>query len=425
MSAKQRVLITGGAGFIGMHAARRFLGKGWNVAIVDNLVRPGTFVNLENIKKEGPLDFIKGDIRESDIWRRALAACAPKPNLILHLAGQVAVTTSIKDPKLDFEVNLASTINFLEHLRRLPAKSRPDLFVLSSTNKVYGNLSDISLRTTSTRYIFTNGTMAIGEDRPLDFHSPYGCSKGAADQYARDYFYSHGIPTTVLRQSCIYGTNQFGLEDQGWVAHFGIRAILKEPVTIYGDGKQVRDLLYIDDLISLFERVYQKRKIASGQIYNVGGGLSSTMSLLELLDHLSKRLNRPIHQRFEGWREGDQKIFIADISKSRRELGWKPAIPLNDGLERMLGWIEQNLPLIKSQLGLDEPKVQRLPRDATRRPTPAPRRDAASNINKRKIFFPASPDVGLLKNARNYSVRHSRAGGNLGPSKSGPRPSRG
>jgi CDP-paratose 2-epimerase len=260
-------------------------------------------------------------------------------DLVIHNAGQVAVTTSVADPRTDFEINAAGTFEVLEALRA--SRRRPPL-VFSSTNKVYGALEGLRSRRSGRRYALVGAPHGIGERFPLDFHSPYGCSKGAADQYVRDYARIYDLPTVVFRKSCIYGPRQFGVEDQGWVAWFTIAAVTGRPITIYGDGRQVRDILYIDDLVRAYRAAARRIDDVAGEVFNIGGGPRNTLSLLELLDMLGRFLGRPVPVCYEGWRPGDQTVFVSDIRKARRRLGWNPAITPARGVARLYRWIRAN-----------------------------------------------------------------------------------
>jgi len=335
---KRSVAITGGAGFIGVNAAESFMRDGWHVILFDNLSRKGTDLNLRYLQKQYPdqIDFILGDIRFDHF---PLLHAVARAELVLHLAAQVAVTTSITRPVEDFEINAHGTFNVLEAVRE--AGHKP-LVLYSSTNKVYGGMSDLGYVKTPTRWQFHDLPHGVAEDRPLDFHSPYGCSKGAADQYVHDYGRIYGIPTVVFRQSCIYGQRQFGVEDQGWVAWFLIAALLERPITIYGDGYQMRDLLHVDDLVAAYKRVATDASKAAGAIYNVGGGPARTLSLIELLAMLEERLGRKIPVGHSQPRAGDQPVFVADIRKIERELGWKPTIDPPEGVGLLLEWILNN-----------------------------------------------------------------------------------
>ena len=319
--AERRILITGGAGFLGVNAAIHLIKEGWGVTLLDNLSRPGTERNLKWVLTRYPtrVAFVKEDVRNTD----ALGQHVKHQDAILHLAGQVAVTTSLVDPNTDFDVNARGTLNVLEAVRN---HNHDAPLVFASTNKVYGKLD--------------HKDGPCKETQPLDFHSPYGCSKGAADQYVRDYARVFDMNTVVLRQSCIYGAHQYGTEDQGWVAHF-VHSILKErPLTIYGDGAQVRDLLDARDLSNLYATVIDKIAIARGEIYNVGGGAENQRNLLEVIDQIGEQTGRKPHYSFADWREGDQKFYVSDIEKARRDLGWEPRIDFDRGLRELIAWAE-------------------------------------------------------------------------------------
>ncbi len=318
---ERRVLITGGAGFLGINAAHHLIKEGWHVTLLDNLSRPGTERNLKWLLTHYPthVSFVKEDVRNG----AALAAHVSDQDAILHLAGQVAVTTSLVDPGTDFEVNARGTLNVLEAVR----VNNPEApLVFSSTNKVYGKLE--------------HAAGPCSEQQPIDFHSPYGCSKGAADQYVRDYARCFQMNTVVLRQSCIYGAHQYGTEDQGWVAHF-VHSIVKErPLTIYGDGKQVRDLLDARDLSALYALVIEKIDRTRGEVYNVGGGPANQRNLLDVIHKIGELTGRKPQYTFSHWREGDQAYYVSDVSKVERDLGWKPRIAFDEGLRDLIAWAE-------------------------------------------------------------------------------------
>jgi CDP-paratose 2-epimerase len=342
---KKKVFITGGAGFIGSNAAEYFLKNGYEVTVFDNFSRKGSEANINWLKKSfsSGLRVIHGEIRDTDITRMANAMKGS--SLILHLAAQVAVTTSVINPREDFEINALGTFNVLEAVRA--TKENPT-FIYSSTNKVYGGLEDIQTKETKTRYEFTNLPYGISEERNIDFHSPYGCSKGAADQYVRDYHRIYGLPTVVFRQSCIYGPRQFGVEDQGWVAWFIIALTQGKDITIYGNGKQVRDLLYIDDLVRGYDMAAKNIKITAGKIYNIGGGHNNTLSVWVKFRPLLERLfGRKIETKFEDWRPGDQPIFVADIRKAKTEFGWEPIVGVEEGVKKLYTWVTANKDLWK------------------------------------------------------------------------------
>jgi CDP-paratose 2-epimerase len=343
-----RTFITGGAGFIGCNLATRCLGQGNDVTIYDNLSRPRTEHNLEWLRSNAqfgaaPLTFVRGDIRDYEGLRQAMNTA--QPDLVVHLASQVAVTTSVKNPREDFEINALGSFNVLEAAR---SQSTPPAVIYASTNKVYGGMEDTVVVQEATRYRYRDLAKGVSEHQPLDFHSPYGCSKGAGDQYVRDYARIYGMRTVVFRQSCIYGERQFGVEDQGWVAHFVIAAAMNRPISIYGDGKQVRDLLYVQDLINAYEAAWSHLDIASGQVFNVGGGMDNTLSIWSefgpLLDQLA---GRQIKVQYGDWRPGDQPVFVSDNSKAKQVLGWEPRMSVRDGVRRLWDWVNANPGLFK------------------------------------------------------------------------------
>ena len=330
-------LITGGAGFIGANLAAHYLDRGRRVTILDNLSRRGSETNLRWLQSRygNLLHVVRSDIRDLP---RDLNEVLEHVDVVFHLAAQVAVTTSVVDPVGDFEVNAAGTLNILEAVRR--ARSQP-IVVYSSTNKVYGGLDDLPVAQLSGRYEFTDLPDGVAETRPLDFHSPYGCSKGAADQYVIDYSRIYGLKTVVFRQSCIYGPHQFGVEDQGWVAWFAIRALQRLPVTVYGDGRQVRDVLYIDDLIHAYDAAIAAIATTSGKAYNIGGGPANTLSLLELIDLLERQLGCRLDFTFDEWRPGDQRVFVSDVRRARDDFGWVPATDPSAGVRKLAEWLCQ------------------------------------------------------------------------------------
>lgn len=331
-------LITGGAGFIGSNAAARLLARGERVVVVDNLSRRGATDNLAWLRTCGPVEFHTVDLRDE---RRLTAVVQQHPDIdrVLHLAGQVAVTTSVADPRSDFEANALGTLNILECVRLLAPHAA---LVYASTNKVYGGLDHLRVVERDGRYAYESAPLGIAETVPLDFHSPYGCSKGSADQYVRDYYRIYGIRTVVFRQSCIYGYRQFGVEDQGWVAWFAIAAQLGKPMRVYGDGKQVRDVLFIDDLLDAFDAAFSRMDVAAGRVYNIGGGCDNAISLLQLIEFLGARLGRRLEVSFHDWRPGDQRIFVSDIRRSRAELGWAPKTPWATGVGLLSAWVEDH-----------------------------------------------------------------------------------
>ena len=331
------VLITGGAGFIGSNLAHRLLSAGRRVRLLDNLSRSGVERNLQwLIETHGDLvDIEVPDVRNLSIVKQAVKDASQ----VFHFAAQVAVTSSLVDPIEDFEINARGTLNLLEAVRNA---DNPPPLVFTSTNKVYGNLADLQFTNGVTRYAPADRLIrerGISETRPLDFHSPYGCSKGAADQYVIDYARTYRIPAVVFRMSCIYGPHQYGNEDQGWVAHFVIRALNGEPITIYGDGKQVRDILFIDDLVDAFLLAQQHMKKLSGNAFNIGGGPQNTISLLELLDLLAELHGGEISAHFEDWRAADQRYYVADTNKFSGLTGWNPKVGVREGVQRLYEWL--------------------------------------------------------------------------------------
>lgn len=333
-----KVLITGGAGFIGINAAKRFLDEGHRVIVFDNLSRRGAEHNLNWLKGQKVFEFVKGDIRDFEQIKRVFYN-HKAIDAVLHLAAQVAVTTSVLNPREDFEVNALGTFNLCEAVRQ----SQPEAILLNaSTNKVYGETEDAKVVERNGRYAYANLPRGISEDWPLDFHSPYGCSKGSADQYVRDYARIYGIKTVNFRQSCIYGYRQFGIEDQGWVAWFTICAVLGREVTIYGDGKQVRDVLFIDDLIDCYLKAIEHVDKVKGKNYNIGGGPKNTLSLLELIALLEGFIGKKVHYAFDKWRPGDQKVFICDIGRAEKDFGWKVKTQAREGVEKLFHWVLQN-----------------------------------------------------------------------------------
>ena len=329
------VLIFGGAGFIGSNWAAHLLETtNAKVHVYDNLSRKGVRHNLDSLQKaagkSGRLQITVGDVRDSATVERAVRNAIE----IYNFAAQVAVTTSLVEPRLDYEVNVGGTFNILEAARK--SERRPFL-LFTSTNKVYGDMNRCKLIETPKRYEYKE-TAGISESQPLDFHSPYGCSKGAADQYVRDYARMFDLPTVVLRMSCIAGPRQFGNEDQGWVAHFLYSALRGEPVFIYGDGRQVRDILCVNDLLQAFEAVLAARPVTEGQIYNVGGGPDNTVSLLELIEMVEELTGHKVRYRMEDRRPGDQFIYVTDFGKIRQHTGWEPRYGVRETLKEIYGW---------------------------------------------------------------------------------------
>jgi CDP-paratose 2-epimerase len=339
------ILITGGAGFIGSNLANRLAGEGHAVIVYDALSRAGVETNLEWLQSRhgDRIEAIVGDIRDED----RLAAAAARAGAVFHLAAQVAVTTSLVDPRDDFAINIAGTLNLLDALRT----RNPDApLVFASTNKVYGDLADIPFAIEDDRYVPADAEVrvhGIGEARPLDFHTPYGCSKGAADQYVLDYARSYGLRAAVLRMSCIYGQRQMGTEDQGWVAHFLIRALEGRPITLYGDGRQVRDILDVSDAVDAYVAAWRRIDAVAGRAFNLGGGPGNAVSLRELLAHVGALLGRDLDIGYSDWRAGDQRYFVADTRAAEAALGLGEKVIWREGVARLAHWLAdaRGLPL--------------------------------------------------------------------------------
>jgi CDP-paratose 2-epimerase len=333
------VLITGGCGFVGTNLAHRILSEGRSVLLFDNLSRPGVERNLRWLRKvhgDG-VQIEAADVQDPHILRNAVH----RASQIFHFAAQFAVTTSLTNAVHDFEVNARGTLNLLEAIR---AQDEPPPLVYTSTNKVYGGLPDVKLQLNGTRYEPMDAATrerGIGELRPLDFHSPYGCSKGAADQYVIDYARTFGLPATVFRMSCIYGPHQFGNEDQGWVAHFLIRALQDQPITIYGDGFQVRDVLFVEDLVDAFLLAQSNITKISGKAFNIGGGPQNTMSLAELLSLIERMHGIMPRVRSGAWRPGDQRYYVSDTRSFQDQTGWSPKVSAPEGVQRLYDWLSQ------------------------------------------------------------------------------------
>ena len=336
-----KVLITGGAGFIGCNWAARLMRAGHTVTVFDNLSRKGTAANLAWLREQGSVHFIHGDVRDSAM----VAQAARDQAAIYHLAAQVAVTTSVTNPREDFEINALGTFNVLEAARL--SGTRP-IIVYASTNKVYGGMDDVKVDEGQMRYRYADLPLGLPETQPLDFHSPYGCSKGAGDQYVRDYARIYNLPTVVFRQSCIYGQRQFGVEDQGWLAHFVIAIAKGKPINIYGDGKQVRDVLWVDDLLNAYEIALMQPDRAAGKIFNIGGGAEYTLAIwAETKPLLEELAGRRIEVSWGDWRPGDQKVYISDIRKAQAELRWQPTVSPQEGIRRLWEWVCSNLHLFE------------------------------------------------------------------------------
>jgi CDP-paratose 2-epimerase len=333
--ARPLTVITGGAGFIGTNLAERLLQDDHQVLVYDNLSRAGVEQNLQALCARFPrVEVQVADVRDKYKVERAIHSARH----VFHLAAQVAVTTSLVQPSLDFEVNAAGTLNVLEAVRK---RTTPPTLIFTSTNKVYGNVGDVPLRVNRTRYEPADAatrTSGVDERRPLDFYSPYGCSKGTADQYVRDYARSYGVPAVIFRMSCIYGPHQCGNEDQGWVAHFVAQALSRQPVVIYGDGKQVRDVLFVDDLVEAFLLAREHIDQLAGEVFNMGGGPARTVSLIELLSLLEPLAGRP-PVSFNDWRTGDQRYYVSDSRRYQRATGWSAAVDVQPGIERLARWL--------------------------------------------------------------------------------------
>ena len=331
-------LVTGGAGFIGSNLAARLADMGQDVVIYDALARPGVDANLAWLRRTYPgrVRAVLADVRDEGRLGRAV----DEAGVVFHMAAQVAVTTSLADPALDFEVNLRGTLNVLEAVRRQPT---PPPVIFASTNKVYGNLADIPLSRNGEAYLPADPDLrahGIGEDRPLSFYTPYGCSKGAADQYVLDYARGFGVPAAVLRMSCIYGPRQLGTEDQGWLAHFLYCVRDGRPISIFGDGRQVRDVLYVDDAVDAYIGAWQRIGTVTGQPFNLGGGPANAVTLLQVLREIGQIAGRTPELHFADWRPGDQRYFVADTRAASAALGLKGALPWTEGLRRLSDWIE-------------------------------------------------------------------------------------
>ena len=332
------ILITGGAGFIGSNLADRLAGEGHDILVYDALSRPGVERNLAWLKERHGrrITHVAGDVRDEDQLARAVSDA----KAAFHFAAQVAVTTSLVDPREDFDINVRGTINLLDAVRMRRA---PVPVIFASTNKVYGDFADIEFDTLHDRYEPKSfaARRGVDESRPLDFHTPYGCSKGAADQYVLDYARSFGVPTAVFRMSCIYGQRQMGTEDQGWVAHFLIRALEGRPITIYGDGRQVRDILDVADAVNAYVAALDNIDRVTGRAFNLGGGPANAISLLELIDEMRGVIGRDIELSFEDWRQGDQRWFVADTGAARSAFDLPKPRGWRDGVARLAEWLAE------------------------------------------------------------------------------------
>lgn len=339
-----KLLITGGCGFLGSNLSAHALTQGIELCVFDSLYRHGSQSNLQWLRGQGAFEFVHGDIRNANDVQRVIARF--KPDAIFHLAGQVAMTTSIADPRMDFEVNALGTLNVLEAIR---AHVPEAAIIYSSTNKVYGDLEQYQYKETDTRYVCVEHPDGFDEQTPLDFHSPYGCSKGSADQCLIDYHRIFGLKTVVFRHSSMYGGRQFATADQGWIGWFCQMAAetrtgqRKEPFTISGNGKQVRDVLHAEDMISLYFSALKNSDLAAGQAFNIGGGIANSLSLLELFGLLEDEIGQPLHYTKLPPRASDQRVFVADISKMEKLTGWRPLVGTKQGVTRMLEWISSML----------------------------------------------------------------------------------
>ncbi|WP_419731139.1 NAD-dependent epimerase/dehydratase family protein [Lichenicola sp.] len=349
-------LVTGGAGFIGSNLADRLARNGEHVLILDSLARPGVEENLDWLRRRhrGRLSVSIADLRDT----QAIADSVRDASSVFHLAGQVAVTTSLVDPLGDFDINLRGTLNLLEALRRRQdrhhgrAPSDPVPLVFASTNKVYGDLADIRLSHNEDAYLPIDPDLranGIGETRPLSFHTPYGCSKGAADQYVLDYARSFGLPMVVLRMSCIYGPRQLGTEDQGWLAHFLLSALQDRPLSLYGDGRQVRDVLEVEDAVSAYLAARDHAPSVAGEAFNLGGGADNAITLLMLIEEIERLTGRRVARAFHPWRTGDQRYFVADTRRAQEVLGLSRPLGWREGVGRLKRWIETERPHLVRQ----------------------------------------------------------------------------
>lgn len=335
-----RYLVTGGCGFVGSNLSEEVIKRGEELFVFDNLSRYGCLENLQWLKRKGSFKFFPSDIRNQNDVEYSIKEI--RPDVIFHLAGQVAMTTSIQNPRLDFETNVGGTFNLLEAVRKYSPEST---IVYSSTNKVYGDLKNLNYEEGPTRYICVDYPDGFDENLQIDFHSPYGCSKGAADQYLLDYYRIFGIHTVVFRHSSMYGGNQHATFDQGWVGWFIQKALeiengtAKEPFTISGNGKQVRDVLHSSDVVDLYFNASENIEKTNGQAFNIGGGIENSLSLLELFIQLEKILRIKMNYTQLPWRESDQKVFVADNSKAKEIFGWGPHTSIDEGIKRMIEWM--------------------------------------------------------------------------------------
>lgn len=336
-----KYLVTGGCGFVGSNLAAEVLRRGEELYVLDNLYRFGSSDNLEWLRKLGEFKYYPYDIRNINDVETVIKEV--QPDYIFHLAGQVAMTTSISNPRLDFEVNALGTFNLLDSVRKYSPHS---VIMYSSTNKVFGDFENLHFSETETRYVCEEYPNGFPSDMALDFHSPYGCSKGCADQYLLDFHRIYGIKTIVFRHSSMYGANQHATFDQGWIGWFCQQALeIKNnpnrlPFTISGTGKQVRDVLYCTDIVSLYFKAKDVQK-AYGQVFAIGGGIDNSLSLLELFSLLEKKMDITMEYTQLPWRESDQKVFVADIQKAKDIIGWRPEVSAEQGICNMLNWLNK------------------------------------------------------------------------------------
>jgi CDP-paratose 2-epimerase len=349
-----RILITGGCGFIGSNLAAYYLEKGWKVVIYDNLSRQGSEANADWLagQGDGRFELVHADVRDM----RTLLEAMHNVDVVAHLAAQVAVTSSVQNPLDDFLINALGGLHVLEAARQ--CGSDP-IVLYASTNKVYGGMEDLQTTHSRLRYSLKDYPNGISETYPIDLYSPYGCSKGACDQYMLDYARIYGLRTVVFRQSCIYGPRQFGIENQGWVAHFVISALLGRSIKIYGDGRQVRDVLHVNDLVDLFDMAVENIDVCMGQVYNIGGGPRNATSLLELIYRLEPIVNHAIPLQFREWRPGDQRVYLSDILKAEKDLGWTPTISIGEGLQDLCDWVASNRDLFDTPREIEDHVVLR------------------------------------------------------------------
>jgi len=339
--SEKPVLITGGAGFIGSNLASRLAKSGKKIIVLDSLARPGVEENAAELKRLYPRNI---SVQIVDVRDDAAAEAVREASAVVHFAAQVAVTTSIERPLDDFDINVRGTLNLLEAARSC---RKPPTFLFASTNKVYGDLADVELELTRISYRPADDHLrahGIGESRPLSFHTPYGCSKGAADQYVLDYARTLNVPAAVFRMSCIYGPRQLGTEDQGWVAHFLIKALQGAPITIYGDGRQVRDVMFVEDTTEIYARAIESPSLVVGQAFNVGGGPDNAVSLLQVLDHIGQIIGRPLEIAHSHWRAGDQRYYVSDTRNLRSKLDLSPPKPWKAGVAILAQWLKDARP---------------------------------------------------------------------------------